>query len=125
MVEGCERGNEKHTNKKKENVIITVKELKRAIVRMSNWRAAGPDHVQGFWLKKVKQHLQEYVNAGQVSTWITEGCTVLIMKDKSKGTVAGNYRLIAFYRLMWKLLKSIVSEAMYGHLSCQELLPNK
>ena len=27
---------------------ITAKELKRAIARMSNWKAAGPDHVKGF-----------------------------------------------------------------------------
>ena len=33
---------------KEENVIIKVKELKRAIARMSNWKASGPDHVQGF-----------------------------------------------------------------------------
>ena len=31
---------------KQENVIITVKEIKQAIARMSNWKAAGPDHVQ-------------------------------------------------------------------------------
>ena len=37
---------------KQENVIITVKELKRAIARMSNCKAAGPDHVQGFRFKK-------------------------------------------------------------------------
>ena len=63
---------------KQENVIVTAKELKGAIARMSNWKAAGPDHVQGFWFKKVtnlhpklKQHLQECVNAGQVPTWLT------------------------------------------------------
>ena len=71
------------------------------------------------------QHLQEYVNAGQVPTWITEGRTVLIMKDKSKGTVVGNYRPIACLPLMWKLLTIIFSEAMYGHLSSQELLSNE
>ena len=61
---------------------------------MSNWKAAGPDHVQGFWFKKatslhpkLKQHLQECVNAGAVHTWMTEGHTVLIMKGKSKRTV--------------------------------------
>ena len=49
---------------KQENIIITGKELKQAIARMSNWKAAGPDHVQGFWFKKatslhpkLKQHL--------------------------------------------------------------------
>ena len=57
---------------KQENVIITVKELKHAIARMSNWKAAGPDHVQGFRFKKatslhpkLKQNLQECVNAGR------------------------------------------------------------
>ena len=37
---------------KQENFIITAKELKRAIARMSNWKATGPDDVQGFGFKK-------------------------------------------------------------------------
>ena len=64
---------------------------------MSNWKAAEPDHVQGLWVKKVnslhsklKQHLKECVHTGAVHTWIIEGHTVLIMKEKSKGTVVGN-----------------------------------
>ena len=125
MVEEGERD-----TPKQENIIITVKELKRAIARMSNWKAGGPDHIQGFRFKKatslhpkLNQHSQECVNARQVSTWMTEGCTVLIMKDKSKGTVVGNYRPIACLTLMWKLSTSIFSEAIiYGHLSSQELL---
>ena len=117
---------------KQENVIMTAKELKWAIARMSSWKAAGSDHIQGFWFKKatslypkLKEHLQACVNAGQVLTWMTEGRTVLIMKEKSKGTVVGTYRPIACLPLMWKLLTSIFSEAMYGHLSSQELLPNE
>ena len=105
-----------------------MKEVKRATTRMSNWKAARPNHVQGFWFKKatslhpkLKKHLQECVNAGAVPTWMTEGLTVLT----SKGTVLGNYRPIACLPLMWKLLTSKFSEAMYGHLSCQELLPNE
>ena len=76
---------------RQEDVIITAKELKRAMARMSNWKAAGPDNINGFWFKKatslhpkLKQNLQECVNAGQVPTWMTEGRTVLIMKDKTK-----------------------------------------
>ena len=114
-----------HNRTKQENVIITAKKLKRALARMSNRKAAGPDHVQGFWFKKatslhpkLKQHLQKCVNAGAVPTWMTEERTVLIMKYKCKGTVVGNYRLIASLPLMWKLLTSIFSEAMYGHFSC-------
>ena len=110
---------------KQENVIITAKQLKWAIARISNEKAAGPDHVQVFLFKKatslhpkLKQHLQECVNAGVVHTWMTERRTALIMKNKSKGTVVGNYRPIAALPLMWKPLTSILSEAIYEHLSC-------
>ena len=48
---------------------------KQAIARISNRKAAGPDHVQGFGFKKatslhpkLKQHLQECVKAGAVPT---------------------------------------------------------
>ena len=34
------------------------------------------------------------MNAGAVPTWMTEGCIVL-MKDKRKGNVVGNYRPFA------------------------------
>ena len=107
-----------------------MKELKQAIARMSNWKASVADHVQGFWFKKstsvhpkLKQHAHtgvcacECVHVGAVHTWMTEGCTVLIMKDKSKGTVVGNYGQIACFPLMWKLFTGIFSEAMYVH--CQ------
>ena len=56
------------------STFITVKELKRAIARMSYWKAAGSDHVyKDFGLKKatslhpkLKQHLQECMNTGAV-----------------------------------------------------------
>ena len=54
------------------------------------------------------------MNAGQAPTWMI-GCTVLIMKDKSKEAFVGNYKLIACHPLIWKLLTSIFSEATYGH----------
>ena len=51
---------------------------------MSNWKAAEPDHLHGFWFKKatnldpkLKQCLQECVNAGTVPTWMTEGRTII------------------------------------------------
>ena len=35
---------------RQERVIITVMELKQAIERITNWKAAGPDYVQEFLL---------------------------------------------------------------------------
>ena len=66
---------------KQETVFITTKELKRAIARMSSWKAKQQDHTmcKDFCLRKPpvyitnsKQHLQECVNAGAVPTWMTE-----------------------------------------------------
>ena len=46
---------------KQGNVIITLKELRQPIARMSNWKAAAPDHVQEFWFKKVMSLLKLYL----------------------------------------------------------------
>ena len=55
-IEGSKKVKEKlRDTPKQENIIITAKELKRAIARMSNWKVAGRDHVQGFWFKKATQ----------------------------------------------------------------------
>jgi hypothetical protein len=93
---------------------ITTRDVKEGIRRMANWKSAGPDLVQGFWFKQmtnlhpsIAKHLQMCVNEGNVPEWMVKGRTVLIQKDKSKGTVVGNYRPIACLPLMWKLLTSI------------------
>ena len=57
-----------------------------------------------------------------------EGRTVLIMKEKNEETVVGNKlqtNCLPYTRLMWKLLTSICSEAVYEHLSSQKLLSNE
>ena len=46
-------------------------------------------------------------------------------KDKSKGTVASNYRPITCLPLAWKLLTGIFSEEIYRYLEGQELLPEE
>ena len=37
--------------KKQEKVDITTGNLKKILGRIPNWKSAGPDLVQGFWLK--------------------------------------------------------------------------
>ena len=37
---------------KQEEIEITSEKIKKILRKMSNWRAPGPDFVQGFWLKK-------------------------------------------------------------------------
>ena len=111
---------------------ITIQDVKGGIRKMSNWKSAGPDLVQGFWFKQMTNihqeialHLQECVNQGNVPSWMVKGRTVLIQKDKAKGRVASNYRPIACLPLMWKLLTGIFAEGLYQHLENTHSLPDE
>ena len=68
---------------------------------MPNWKSPSPDLVQEFWLKnfsnlheRVRLQLKECLDSGCVPSWLTRGRTSLLQKDKSKGNVASNYRLV-------------------------------
>ena len=118
--------------KKQGKVKVTIEDVVEVIKRMSNWKAPGPDGVQGFWFKKfrnlhpaIRVYLEECVESGNVPDWLVKGRTVLIMKDRKKGKVASNYRPIACLPLMWKLLSGIFAEKIYGHLKANDLLPDE
>ena len=99
--------------------------------RMPNWKAAGPDGVQGFWIKRlsslhnqIADQLNEIVS-GEVDLpeWMTCGRTYLCVKDPKKGAVVENFRPITCLPLMWKLLTGMIAESMYSHLEKSEILP--
>ena len=51
-----------------------------------------------------------------VPSWLTKGRPGLLQKDKSKGNIASDYRPITCLPLMWKLLKGVIADQIYGHL---------
>ena len=90
------------------------------ITRISNWKAAGPDHVQGVWFKKptslhpkLKQHLPYCVNAGQVQyilaypntlTYVTYSIWSILQLSSVSGS---NKRLQdgeAYFVIQWIIL---------------------
>ena len=86
------------TKEVQEDINITIEDIRTGVSKMANWKAAGPDLVQGYWFKKLpglharlQLHLQDCVNLGNVPEWIVKGRTVLIQKDAMKGTQADNY----------------------------------
>ena len=96
---------------------------------MPNWKSAGPDLVQGFWLKnfsslheRVRLQLKECLDSGFVPSWLTRERTSLLQKDKSKGNVASNYRPMICLPLMWKLLAGVIADQIYAHLDQEKLL---
>ena len=110
-----EAGQEFSTIEVQEDINITIEDIRTGVSKMANWKAAGPDLVQGYWFKKLpglharlQLHLQDCVNLGNVPEWTAKGRTVLIQKDAMKGTQANNYRPITCLPIMWKLLTGVM-----------------
>ena len=109
---------------RQENVSIGINQVMGGIRKMTNWKAPGPDGVQDFWFKKFRS-VHKSIVIGEVPKWMTIGSTSLFMKDPAKGPAADNYRPIACWPMMWKLLTGIFVEMIYEHLYVNNLLPDE
>ena len=86
----------KQTTKVKEQpaIDITAEKVTNATRRIKNWKAPGPDQVHGFWIKKLTSlhpHLALLYQRSldeSCPAWMTTGRTILLQKDRSKGTAA-------------------------------------
>ena len=99
---------------------------------MANWKAPGPDGLQGFWLKsftpcieRIALQLQDCLVTNKVPEWFTRGRTTLILKEKEKGNVAPNFRPITCLLLMWKVFTGVMEKELYKDLEENNLLPDE
>ena len=69
--------------------------------------------------------LQDCIDNNDTPAWFTKGRTVLIIKDKEKGSIASNFRPITCRPQMWKLLTGIMSNDLYQHIGNTNLLPDE
>ena len=72
----------------------------RKLKSMADWKEAWPDKIQGFWLKSytavhevLATVLNECAEVGDVTKWLVEGRTILVVKDSKKGAEVGNYQI--------------------------------
>ena len=96
--------------------------------KMANWKARGPDLVQGFWLKKfsnlhdrIADQLNECLSKANVPQWMTKGRIVLIAKDPLKGNAPRNYRPVTCLPVISKVLTGILTEEMYSFMKRQQM----
>ncbi|MEO1255298.1 MAG: reverse transcriptase family protein, partial [Bacteroidota bacterium] len=109
---------------------ITPATVKKQVRKIPNWKAPGPDGVNGYWIKnfrelhgRIAQQLEVCIRNHKAPTWMTLGRTSLIQKDKNKGTIPTNYRPITCLPIMWKLLTGIISDRLYEYLEETHTIP--
>ena len=81
------------------DIKTTTEMMKKQLRRSPNWKAPGPDGLQGFWLKNftavrecLTDQLNECFQTNTVPEWMTTGRTSLIVKDREIGPEATNFR---------------------------------
>ena len=62
--------------------------LRETEIQVNDWKGAGLDKIQGFWLKSfttvhevLVTVLNECIEVANVPEWLVEGRTILVMKD--------------------------------------------
>ena len=83
-----------------DDLTIDIEKLRAILRKIPNWKASGPDNVQGFWLKSMKKlhqwmalQLQECLDGRGSPEWMTMGRTVLLINDMAEGNAVGNYNM--------------------------------
>ena len=105
---------------KQENITITTDKLKKKkIQRVKNWKAPGPDGLQGYWIKtftscheRIATQLQLCLEMNETPDWLSTGKTALIMRDREIGDDVTNLRPITCLPLMWKIFTGILSDEL-------------
>ena len=110
--------------------VLTVDELKQALIKSQKWKSPGTDKVTNFWLNSLSSThvtltklLNDVVESPETSPpWLCQGTTYLLPKSKTTEE-SKNYRPITCLSTTYKLLTSILSERTYKHLDENDLLP--
>ena len=122
---------ESESHPQQEQVQITKEKVCAHSRKLVNWKAAGQDGVQGYWIKKLTEcheRIAEQLDSvlgdeGEISGWMRYGKTVLCLKDPGKGNAVDHYRPISSLRLMWKLLTGILANEMRDFLDKNNIFP--
>ena len=113
-AEWIDKAKEKMPSEKQNTVKITKNDVKRKLKSMSDWKG----------IKDFFKVLNKCIDVGNVPGWLVEGRTILVIKDSKKGTEVGNYRPIAYFNLIWKLLQESLVKR-HDYLEENKLLPEE
>ena len=85
--------------RQQDEVHITAAKVKKQLRKMPNWKAPGPDGLQGYWLKnftsyheRIAEQLQQCLAMNEIPKWLTTGRTSLIIKEVENVGLKGVYQ---------------------------------
>ena len=118
---------------RQDDIVINFLMVTTQAKKIPNWKAPGPDGVQGYWIKKltslhdrIAEQMNEMINNRvPIPAWMTTGRTVLCQKDPQKGNVVDNYRPISCLPIMWKLMTGVIADRVYKVLEENDTLPTE
>ena len=116
---------------RQEDIVITAEMVTARSKKIPNWKAPGPDGVQGYWIKnltaldeRMADHMNDLINNKvTIPVWMTTGRAVLSQKDQERGSAVDNYRPISCLPLAWKLMTGIIADSMYEFFVVNDALP--
>ena len=84
-------------------------DLRLRVMQIKNWTAPGPDMIHAYWLKKLTSIQKSLSTEGNHPSWLTQGRTVLVMKDPQQGPISRNYRPITCLSTTRNLLSNLLA----------------
>ncbi len=107
-----------------EEITISIKDVEQAIKGTKNWKAPGPDNIQGFWIKylvAVKECLletfQEWLKyPSLIPDEMLKGKTTLLFKG-GESTQPKNYRPITCLNIVLKVFTTIIKNKIERKLA--------
>jgi hypothetical protein len=104
-------------------VTITQEDMKAALTKSHNWKAAGIDKIQNYWYKQFTSvhealtlaYNEVLENKNPLPSFLTRGITYLLPKSDNTEDPS-KYRPITCLSTMYKILTSIIASKIYEHI---------
>ncbi|XP_067936643.1 uncharacterized protein [Watersipora subatra] len=113
---------------KQTDMEINVVGLKRILRRLSPWKAAGPDGVQGYWVKnftalhtRIVNQMNEIIKRGNPTSWMTTGRMCLKKAEVIFNDLVNESTEAKLTQLRWKKdeLEEVISQLSESVLSLE------
>lgn len=115
-----------------EPIQVNQIDIRTAMTRQSNWKAAGVDGVQAYWWKQfhsaheiLSKKIEEIIkDPSKMPSFLTEGITYMLPKNKNTDNPK-NFRPITCLPVIYKIITSIIEGKISEHVVNNSILASE